>query len=255
VKTDSPQRSPTHREVQHALRALGNPAKAQFLKGFFKTGPGQYAEGDQFLGVTVPQQRKIAKEFTLLPFPELERLLASSIHEDRLVALIILVQQFQEALPRRQGEIYRFYLARAHRVNNWDLVDLSAPKIVGAWMLKRSRRPLHRLVTSPNLWKRRIAIVATHAFIRLGDFQETLLLAQKLLQDREDLMHKATGWMLREVGKHDPGTLREFLDHHAAVMPRTMLRYAIERFPQPVRQRYLRQGRKPRTTIHPKSPR
>jgi 3-methyladenine DNA glycosylase AlkD len=229
----------TANELQTRLRSLGNPKDAVFLAGFFKTGPGQYGEGDVFIGVRVPVIRKVAKDFKGLPLPEVESLLHSPIHEERLAALVILVMQAAKGEARVRKSIYDFYLTNTRFINNWDLVDLSAPQIVGACLADRSRRPLYRLAKSSWLWDRRISILATFHFIRLGDFNDTLEIAEMLLDDREDLMHKAVGWMLREVGKRDAAALEGFLERHCRIMPRTMLRYAIEKFPDGKRRAYM----------------
>ena len=230
----------TSRALQLRLRALGNPADAAFLAGFFKTAPGEYGEGDVFIGVRVPVIRAVAREFAEMPLAEVERLLGSAIHEERLAALVILVGQAAKGAAATRKAIYDLYMASTRFVNNWDLVDLSAPAVVGGYLADRSRRPLYRLARSAWLWDRRISIVATHHFIRRGEFADTLAIAEVLLGDREDLMHKAVGWMLREVGKRDGATLEAFLDRHCRVMPRTMLRYAIERFPEGKRKGYLK---------------
>jgi 3-methyladenine DNA glycosylase AlkD len=222
------------------MMALRSPSRARILRGFFKTGPGEYGEGDVFLGLTVPQVRRIVRdrgrEATL---SDARTLLASRFHEERLAALLLLAERFRRGGDRERERIYRFYLGRTRRINNWDLVDLSAPNIVGAWLAGRDRRALDRLARSKSLWKRRIAVVATFHFIREGDFAPTLRLAAALLRDPHDLIHKAMGWMLREVGKRDRATLERFLSRHARAMPRTMLRYAIERLPGPRRRAYL----------------
>ncbi|MGA2254204.1 MAG: DNA alkylation repair protein [Thermoguttaceae bacterium] len=228
--------------IQTRLRSLGNPKDAIFLAGFFKTGPGQYGEGDVFIGVRVPVIRQVAKDFKGLPLPEVECLLHSPIHEERLAALVILVLQAAKADAKTRKQIYDLYLANTKFINNWDLVDLSAPQIVGACLADKSRKPLFRLAKSSRLWDRRIGILATYHFIRLRDFADTLAIAEMLLDDREDLMHKAVGWMLREVGKRDVAILEDFLGRHGRAMPRTMLRYAIERFPERKRKTYLRAG-------------
>jgi 3-methyladenine DNA glycosylase AlkD len=225
--------------VRKRLRASANPSDAAFLRRFFKTGPGQYAEGDKFLGIRLPELRRIAREFRGLPLEDVETLLADPWHEARLLALLLLVDAFERGTARERETIYRFYLRSAARVNNWDLVDLSAPNIIGAHLLGRGHAPLHRLAKSRNLWERRIGIVATYALIRAGDFADTLTICEGLLEDRHDLIHKACGWMLREVGKRDRVTLEKFLETHAAAMPRTMLQYAIERFSPAERARYL----------------
>jgi len=230
----------TAKSVQERLAALADPARARILAGFFKTGPGEYGEGDRFRGIPVPMQRRVARDFHGLPLREIDRLLRSPWHEDRLTALLILTLRFPRAAETEQREIYSFYLRRARRVNNWDLVDLTAPCIVGGWLVGRSIGPLRRLARSRDLWERRIAMVATFAFIRRGEFGAAEEIAETLLRDPHDLIHKAAGWMLREVGKRDRATLERFLDRHAATMPRTMLRYAIEKFSPARRQRYLR---------------
>ena len=226
-------------ELRARLRALGSPNAAVFLNHFFKTGPGEYGEGDVFIGVRVPAIRKIAKQFKELPLSETASLLRSKIHEERLAALIVLVLQADKGDAETRRHIYDLYLANTARVNNWDLVDLSAPQLVGAHLEDRSRKPLYRLANSAWLWDRRISILATFHFIRRGDFDDALRITELLLDDREDLIHKAVGWMLREVGKRDRDVLEEFLGKHYRKMPRTMLRYAIERFPATKRQAYL----------------
>jgi 3-methyladenine DNA glycosylase AlkD len=227
------------RECQSRLRSLGNPADAAFLAGFFKTGPGEYGDGDLFIGVRVPVIRKVAKEFNSLPPAEVVRLLHSEIHEERLVALMILVLQTTKSDGETRKRVYDLYLANTKYINNWDLVDLSAPQLVGAHLNDKSRRPLYRLAKSSWLWDRRISILATFHFIRHADFDDTLRIAETLLADRADLIHKATGWMLREVGKRDQAVLEGFLEQHCRTMPRTMLRYAIERLPEQKRRAYM----------------
>lgn len=226
--------------AQKRLRSFACSEQATLLARFFKTGPGQYGEGDKFVGVKVPVIRKVAREFKDLPLPESERLLHSEVHEERLLALVILVVQFEKGDDATRKQIYDLYLANTRHINNWDLVDLSAPRIVGGYLETRSRKPLDRLAKSASLWERRISILATHWFIRRGDFADTLRIAGKLLGDKEDLIHKAVGWMLREVGKRDVAVLEAFLGEHCRVMPRTMLRYAIERPPEKKRLGYLK---------------
>jgi 3-methyladenine DNA glycosylase AlkD len=226
--------------IQSSIRKLGNQKDAGILQWFFKTGPGEYGEGDVFVGVRVPVLRKLVKEFEAADESTIHDLLESAVHEDRALALFILVRQFEKGNEVDRARIYRFYLNHARRINNWDLVDLSAPQVVGGYLANRSRRPLYRLVRSKSLWERRIAILATFTFIRQGDFADTLALADRLLGDREDLIHKAVGWMLREVGKRDLAVLENFLKLRCKTMPRTMLRYAIEKFPEPKRQAYLK---------------
>jgi 3-methyladenine DNA glycosylase AlkD len=222
------------------LRRAANPAKAAILRRFFKTGPGEYGEGDRFLGLTVPQIRALAKQNGSLGAKSLQVLLNSGFHEERLLALLILVSRFQKGSEAERSRVYRFYVRNLHRINNWDLVDLTAPHIVGPVWFDGGPVPIQRWVTSKNLWERRIAIVATFHFIRQNRFGETLKIAGLLLEDPEDLIHKATGWMLREVGKRDRAVLEGFLKKYHRKMPRTMLRYAIERFPEEKRKRYLR---------------
>jgi 3-methyladenine DNA glycosylase AlkD len=229
-------------DVRKELKSMAEPEKAAILQRFFKTGPSQYGEGDIFIGVMVPQSRQVAKKFNQLPLGEVRTLLYSRVHEERLVALLILAWRYSSASSSREKEeIVKFYLDHIKRVNNWDLVDLSAPNILGAHLVDRDgrRRLLYRLAGSENVWERRIAIVATHHFIRNGDFSDTLKIAEMLLQDRHDLIHKAVGWMLREVGKRDAAAEKEFLEKHCSVMPRTMLRYAIERLSERKRRRYM----------------
>jgi 3-methyladenine DNA glycosylase AlkD len=226
---------PAAADVRKELKSMADPDKAAILQRFFKTGPGQYGEGDIFIGVMVPQSRQVAKKFSQLPLGEVRTLLYSLIHEKRLVALLILAWRYSSASSSREKEeIVKFYLDNIKQVNNWDLVDLSAPNILGAHLVDRDdkRRLLYRLAGSENVWERRIAIVSTHHFIRNGDFSDTLKIAEMLLQDRHDLIHKAAGWMLREVGKRDAAAEEAFLEKHCSVMPRTMLRYAIEWLPE-----------------------
>ena len=225
--------------LQRQLKALGDADTARHSQRFFKTGPGEYGEGDVFVGVRVPVVRKLAKQFSELSLDQVTKALASPLHEVRLCALIILVGQFSRGGEAEQGRIYRLYLDSTQRINNWDLVDASAHKIVGPWLARRPRKPLYKLARSNNLWERRIAIMSTFHFIRQSDFDETLAIAELLLADGEDLIHKAVGWMLREVGNRDRKTELGFLNEHGSKMPRTMLRYAIEKFPEADRQRFL----------------
>lgn len=230
----------TAQKIQKYLRQFASKEKAKLLQGFFKTGPGQYGEGDKFLGVVVPNIRRTVKEFAGAPLPEIQKLLLSSFHEERLLALLLLVRKFEKGDDGMRKRIYTHYLKNTKYINNWDLVDLSAPKIVGPWLDGGSRSLLYHLVRSRNLWERRIAILATFPYIRKGDFVDTLAISERLLDDDEDLMHKAVGWMLREVGKKDVAVLEGFLRKNYSRMPRTALRYAIERFPEAKRQKYLR---------------
>lgn len=227
--------------LRRELQALANPAKAKLLAGFFKTGPGQYGEGDLFLGITVPQLRAVVKAHPGLPVKEAVALLKTGRHEERLCALLFLVDAYQRAADDAgRGDAVRAYLAHLHKVNNWDLVDASAHQILGEWMVERSRAPLRTLAASKVMWERRVAMVATYAFIRRGESKDTLDLAERLLGDPQDLMHKAVGWMLREVGKQVAmADLRGFLKKHAESMPRTALRYAIERMEPMERKKWM----------------
>jgi 3-methyladenine DNA glycosylase AlkD len=227
------------RESQERLGEFSSPEVAAISARFFKTGPGEYGEGDVFVGVRVPVIRKVAKEFKTLPLSEVEIILHSEIHEERLLALVIMVTQYEKGDSQTKKQIYDLYLANTAHINNWDLVDLSAAHIVGGYLANRSRRPLYRLANSSCLWERRIAVLATFNFIRQDEFDDTLNIAGMLLEDKEDLIHKAVGWMLREVGKRDLAAEEGFLADHAGDMPRTMLRYAIEKLPKPKRQMYL----------------
>ncbi len=229
-------------EVQAELVRLADPARVPGLMRFFKTGPGEYAEGDRFRGLKVPQVRAVVRQAAGLALAEIERLVASPWHEDRLAGLLVAVRQFPRAEPQRKRKLYAFYLAaaKAGRINNWDLVDVTAEQVVGGWLRERPERAreLDRLAGSRLLWERRIAVLATLHFIRRGAFDDTLRLAARLRDDAHDLMHKAVGWMLREVGKRDRAALDGFLAEHAARMPRTMLRYAIEKHAPAERERW-----------------
>jgi 3-methyladenine DNA glycosylase AlkD len=227
-------------EIRARLRKLGNKQRAAASQRYFKTGSGEYGEGDIFLGVTVPELRKLAQEHTDLPLAEALPLLQSTIHEERLLALLLLVRAYAKADVHTKKQIYDLYLENTRYINNWDLVDTSAAHIVGAFLMGKSKRPLSVLARSKNLWERRIAIMATFYFIQHGKFAESLTIARTLLSDEEDLIHKAVGWMLREIGKRHLQTEERFLKEHYKEMPRTMLRYAIERFPEAKRQRYLK---------------
>jgi 3-methyladenine DNA glycosylase AlkD len=225
--------------IRKRLRLLADREKAKVLQGFFKTGPGQYGEGDIFLGVTVPKLRGLAKECRDTAVDDIIKLLRSRVHEGRVLALLLLVRAYADGGDIIRRKIYTLYLRNTRFINNWDLVDLSAPNIVGHYLLDRGRRPLLELASSPDLWKRRIAILATFQFIKQNDFNDTLKISKQLLDDKHDLIHKAVGWMLREVGKRDQRTEEAFLRVHYRNMPRTMLRYAIERFPEAKRKKYL----------------
>lgn len=219
-----------HTSILQSLRQHINAEKAIVLPRFFKTGKGEYGEGDRFLGVTVPNIRLVAKQYSNAPLEVASRLLDSEWHECRMCALLILVIQYKKAKKELKQEIFNLYLSRTDRINNWDLVDLSAPNIVGEHLYPCTDHTiLYQLADSPLLWERRIAMVSTLTFIRRGEFNDTFSLADKLVDSRHDLMQKAVGWMLREMGKRDIALLRIFLNKHASTMPRTMLRYAIEK--------------------------
>lgn len=223
------------------LRAAGSPEKAAHLSRFFKTGPGEYGEGDRFLGVTVPVNRAIAKAHIETPIDEIQRLVESEWHEARLCGLLILCYRYKrrKTAESEREEIVRFYLRNARHCDNWDLVDLTCRDILGEYLVNRDRSILYRLAGSDCLWERRIAMVSTWAFIHRDDFTDTLALAERLMGDPHDLMRKAVGWMLREVGKRDRATLTAFLEKHAADMPRTALRYAIEHYPEAERRYFM----------------
>ena len=230
----------TAEEIRKRLRDLEDSEKAKILQKFFKTGPGQYGEGDFFLGIPVPRLRKLCRDCGDMALREVEALLKSSVHEARLLALLILIRKYNGEDESGKKRIYTLYLKNTRWINNWDLVDLSAPNIVGDFLMDRSRKPLYGLAHSPVLWKRRIAILATFRFIKEQQFDDTLRISEILLRDKEDLIQKAVGWMLREVGKRDQVTEEAFLKEHCRLMPRTMLRYAIERFPAAKRELYMK---------------
>jgi 3-methyladenine DNA glycosylase AlkD len=234
-------------EIRHDIDKLANPDKAKFLLRFFKTGKGEYAEGDVFLGITVPEQRVIARKYSDLPIKDVEQLLESKYHEYRLIALLIIVNRFPKSDPRVQKELVTLYLDHTKNINNWDLVDLSAPKILGAYLWEKDRRILYKLAKSKNLWERRISILSTLYFIQKGQFEDTLEISKLLFNDTHDLIHKALGWMLREVGKKDFETEYQFLLKYFSELPRTSLRYAIERFPEKLRQEMLKKKLSPKT--------
>ncbi|HUJ12652.1 MAG TPA: DNA alkylation repair protein [Thermoanaerobaculia bacterium] len=227
------------RSARKRLREFADRERAKFSLRFFKTAPGQYGAGDRFLGIRVPDVRRVARELRSLTLDDVRALLASKWHEERLLALVILVQRYARGADSERQTIYEMYLASTDRINNWDLVDVSAPQIVGAHLVERERNVLYQLSRSNDVWQRRIAVIATQRFIRAGELDDTFALAALLVDDKHDLIHKAVGWMLREAGKRDRARLEEFLDEFARCMPRTMLRYAIERLPNPLRQKYL----------------
>lgn len=227
-------------QVRKRLRQLADRDRAEVTQRFFKTGPGEYGEGDVFLGVRVPDLRRLAREFQELDLKAIKTLLRSAIHEERALALLILLRNYQRGGDKERERIYTFYMNHLRFINNWDLVDLSADHVVGAFLKDKSRNPLRKLARSADLWERRVSILATFHYIKAGEFSETLQIARALLSDEEDLIQKAVGWMLREVGKRDLATEERFLREHYRKMPRTMLRYAIERFPEAKRQSYLK---------------
>ncbi len=226
-------------EILDDLAAAANPERAKSSAWFFKTGKGQYSEGDIFIGITVPELRKIALRHKHLKLPALKRLLQSKVHEHRMAALEILVDQYECGDEVVRRTIYDFYLKNTQRINNWDLVDTSAPYIIGVHLRKRSRAILRKLAKSRNIWERRIAIVSTFGLIRAGETSDTYVIARMLLADEHDLIHKAVGWALREAGKQSPSQLTCFLNENFATLPRTALRYAIEKFPAEQRKKFL----------------
>jgi 3-methyladenine DNA glycosylase AlkD len=233
--------------LQQKLKKLAHPGKAKILRGFFKTGPGDYSEGDIFIGVTMPQLRSLAKEYFELSYTELTVLLKSEIHEARMLALVVITtrvaKNLKSGLKSGQRLIksdYHFYIKNKGRINNWDLIDISAPTVLGGFLFSKERSVLFRLANSKKLWERRMAIISTLYFIRKNDFLDTVSIAEILLEDKEDLIQKAVGWMLREVGKRNIDLLITFLNKNSAKMPRVMLRYAIEKLPQKQRQYFLK---------------
>jgi len=228
--------------IKTELKALADKKRAKNTSRLFKTGKGEYGHGDIFLGIPVGPQRKIAKKYQNLSLNKIERLLQSKIHEYRLVALLILVNNFQRTNDKQRKKIVDLYLKNYKQINNWDLVDLSASKIIGSYLLDKpkKRKTLYQLARSRNLWKKRIAIISTFTFIRNNQFQDTLIVSEILLNDNHDLIHKAVGWMLREIGKKNQAAEERFLKKHYRTMPRTMLRYAIEKFEEEKRQFYLK---------------
>jgi len=232
--------SPAVAAIENELRGLGDPEVAAFLARFFKTGPGEYGEGDRFLGIRVPVLRKLARKHQSLDLSDCHELLVSPYHEARLLALLLLVLAYDRGDEERRAAIYRLYLDHLAYVNNWDLVDCSAEHIVGRHLENADKTILSELARSRSVWERRIAIMATFRYVKAGSFEETLRLADVLLSDPHDLIHKAVGWMLREVGKRDRGVAEAFLRPRYRRMPRTMLRYAIEKYPEALRQQYLR---------------
>lgn len=231
----------TANNVIHDLDLLASPQKAQLLQRFFKTGKGEYGEGDTFIGIVVPNQRIVAKKYKDLQLSEIQKLLSSKIHEHRLTALFILTYKFPKADAETQKEIVEFYLKNTRHINNWDLIDLSSVEIIGNYILEHPeyKKVLYKFSKSTNLWERRISIIATFELISAKQFEDSLKIAATLVNDNQDLIQKAVGWMLREIGKRDLQTEEKFLDKHYRTMPRTMLRYAIEKFSPEKRQHYM----------------
>jgi len=228
------------KELRKRIKSYASAEVAKTHSWFFKTGRGEYGEGDKFAGLKVPVQKKIAKEFKTLAYSELKELLASKIHEERLIALLILVHNYSKSDEKEKEKIFKFYISNRKGINNWDLVDLSAPKIVGEHLFNKDRQILFNFAKSKNLWERRIAILSTLSFIRMDDFSTTLQITDILIEDKHDLIHKAVGWMLREVGKKNLKAEEDFLKSRYKKMPRTMLRYSIEKFPELKRKKYLK---------------
>jgi 3-methyladenine DNA glycosylase AlkD len=229
----------TYKEPHSALLKLADKDKGATLQRFFKTGKGEYGEGDKFIGVMVPSIRKLSTQFNQLALTDIQKLLRSPYNEERLLGFLILINQFQKSPEEIKVKLYRFYLKNLRYVNNWNLVDGSAPYIMGPYLENRSRNILYQLIKSKNIWKRRIAILSTFHFIRNHDYKDALKMIRMLLNDKHDLIHKASGWMLREIGKRDENVLETFLAEHYLKMPRMMLRYAIERFSERKRKAYL----------------
>ena len=234
----------TATDLKKKLKCLAEPKRAEVSLRFFQTQKGGYGEGDQFLGVTVPDQRKVAKQFKSLKPPDLEKLLQSSIHEHRLTSLFIIVRQFERGNENQRKQLIALYKRNLRYVNNWDLVDSSAPYLLGVYLQDRSKSILYQYAKSPSLWRRRVGVLSTFGFIKQGEYKDSLAITKILLNDQHDLIHKASGWMLREIGKRDKDVLVNFLNKHCETMPRTMLRYAIEKFNDRERSYYMKQQRK-----------
>jgi len=229
----------TAQEISKLLSGLSDPVRAAHSARYFKTGAGEYGAGDSFLGIRVPELRAQVKKCEAVSLEDIQLLLMSAFHEERLFALLLLVRKFARSDEREQAAIYELYLNNTQRINNWDLVDSSASRIVGRHLESRDRRILYKLAKSASVWERRIAVIATFQFIANDQFDDALKLARLLLNDKEDLIHKAVGWMLREIGKRDVAVEAAYLQTHYKKMPRTMLRYAIEKFPERLRKKYL----------------
>lgn len=227
-------------ELRKKIKALGSTDIAETMQWFFKTGKGEYGEGDVFAGLKVPTQRKLAREFRDLSLSDLKELLDSEVHEERLISLFILIDKYERGDEKEKKAIYAFYIRYRKLINNWDLVDLSAPRIIGKHLLESDKSILFKFASSKILWERRIALLSTYEFIRNHNYDTTLKLAKILLNDEHDLIHKAVGWMLREIGKRNLKVEEKFLKSYYSMMPRTMLRYAIEKFPETKRKKYLK---------------
>ncbi len=229
-------------ELKKEIEASGNSEKAKLYQRFFKTGKGEYGEKDVFIGLTMPKQREIAKKYSNLSLPKIQELLKNKIHEHRMIGLIILSNKYKKAKEEEKANIFNFYLKNTKRINNWDLVDLTAPNIAGEFLYfnKKNRKILYELARSENLWEKRIGIISTLYFIKHSDFEDSLAIAEILLNDSHDLIHKAVGWVLREIGKKDEFVLEDFLRMHYHNLPRTTLRYAIEKLNEEKRQKYLK---------------
>lgn len=229
----------TAQEISRLLKSLADPVRAEHSGRYFKTGPGEYGEGDRFLGIRVPDIRAQVKKCEAVSLENIQVLLMSALHEERLFALLLLVRKFAKGDEKEKAAIYNLYLKNTHRINNWDLVDSSASYIVGGYLEPRDRQILYKLAKSASVWERRIAVIATFQFIANNQFDDSLKLAKLLLNDEEDLIQKAVGWMLREIGKRDMAVEKVYLQARYKKMPRTMLRYAIEKFPEQERKKYL----------------
>lgn len=228
-------------KLKEKLKSHSNPQKAKILKTFFKTKIGEYGEGDIFLGISVPIQRKIVKEIEeTFELENIQKLLNSKIHEERFISLLLLISKYEKGNINQKKEIVKFYLNNAKKINNWDLVDISAPKILGDWLLKHNRNILYKLAKSNNLWEKRISIISCFTFIRKKEFKDCIKISKILLTDSHDLIHKAVGWMLREIGKRNKKLLINFLENNYKKMPRTTLRYAIEKFEEKKRKEILK---------------
>ncbi|MFC1653246.1 DNA alkylation repair protein [Patescibacteria group bacterium] len=227
-------------DLKKDLRKFADPKKVPDYQRFFKTSPGEYGEGDIFLGIKVPNSRKVAKKYIKLPLEKIQALLKSKFHEERFVGLVILVLKYKKGEEDEKQKIYDFYLKNTKYINNWDLVDVSCHKVIGLHLVERDRSIIYKLAKSKDLWEKRISVISTFAFINIGQFEDTLKISEILVKDDHDLIHKAVGWALREVGKKDQKMEEGFLKKHYKTMPRTMLRYAIEKFPEDLRQKYLK---------------